>query len=149
MPEPRHISAVMHAAFAAVASPRRLDAGKVRVGAWLAINHDAARAGKPQPGGDVLLVIGSDRECDAAIALAKLLPAGGPFGAEYSPVLDAVRVSRLTEIEARGREWLRLGSADTDGWYVVALGAREHCEIEATRLRRIRAGHRSQKVQPV
>lgn len=134
-------------AFAAVGSPRRLDAGKVRVGAWLAVNRAAAREGKPQPGGDVLLALGTEHDADAAIALAKTLPAGGPFAAEYSPVLDAVHVARVAEIEARGREWLRLGTADPDGWYPIAIGTREQCENEATRLRRIRAGHRTHEAR--
>lgn len=131
--------------FAAVGSPSRLEAGKVRLGVWLAINHDAARAGRAQPAGDVLLAIGSEREADAAIAVARSLPGGGPFAVEFSPVRDAVRVARVADIEARGRDWLGRGAADPEGWYAVALGDEAHCAREATRLRRIRAGHRSQE----
>lgn len=146
MPDSRHMGTVLDDAFAAVASPRRLDAGKVRLVAWLTINAAAARAGKPQPGGDVLIAVGTERDCDTAIAFAKGTAAGGPFVAEYSPALDGVRVSPIAEVESRARQCLARGIPDAEEWYPVAVGDLRMCETEATRFRRVRAGVRSREV---
>ena len=135
----RHISEEL---FAAVGSPRRLEADRVRLNAWLTINAAAAREGRPQPGGDALFAVGTEREIGTALAVAKSLPAGGLFVVEFSPVGDGVRVVPLSDVEARGRAALAHGKADAAGWYPVWIGEREHCEREATRLRRVRAGRR-------
>lgn len=145
MSEPQHMSAVLRDAFAAVGSPGGLTVDRARLLAVLSYNQAAASHGRAVPGGEVLLGVGTASEVDAMLALARALPAGGPFAAEYSPTEDAVRVETLANVVARGRDWLQRGVPDPAGWYCIAVGEREQCEQEATRLRRIRAGHRSQE----
>lgn len=131
--------------FAGVGSPRRLQADRVRLRAWLAINGASARVGRPQPGGDLLLSVGTAREVDAVLAVVRAEAAGGPFVVEYSAEEDRVRVSTLQEAETQARAVMRRGVVPVGGWYVVHVGEEEDCRREASRLRRVRAGHRSQR----
>lgn len=133
--------------FLALGSPARLDVGKCRVAAALCINWALAEAGRPHPAGEVVVGFGSEAEVDAAIARARSVmeEKGGLWAVEYSPVRDEVRVGPLIDVVARGRVRLAAGEADPEGWYAVVFGTHTDCSCEATRLRRIRAGHRSQK----
>lgn len=131
--------------FLALGSPARLDVGKCRVLAWLSINWALAVEGRAHPAGEVVVGFGSEAEVDAALARARAEAAnkGGLCAVEYSPKCDAVRVEPLLDVAARGREHFAAGAADRDGWFVVWIGPRADCEREATRLRRVRAGHRA------
>ncbi len=131
--------------FLALASPGRLDVGKCRVAAALGINWALAVEGRTHPAGEVVVGFGSEPEVDAALARARaeLANRGGLCGVEYSPRRDEVRVEPLLDVAARGREHFAAGAADRDGWSLVFIGTRADCSREATRLRRVRAGHRS------
>ncbi|MSU50397.1 MAG: hypothetical protein EXS37_15150 [Opitutus sp.] len=132
--------------FLALASPGRLDVGKCRVAAALGINWALAVEGRPHPAGEVVVGFGSGAEVDAAIDRARTeATTGGLCAVEFSPRLDEVRVEPLLEVAARGRAHFAAGAADRDGWFPVCLGTRADCLREATRLRRVRAGHRSQE----
>lgn len=141
--EPQRIGDVLRGQFAAVGNPAALSVAKLRLGALLSINADAARNGRGAPGGDVVFAIGSEGEVDAALGVMRGAGSGGAWAVEYSAREDAARVVRLDEMLARGREAVRDGCQDAFGWYPVEMGSRELCEAEATRLRRVRAGQRS------
>jgi hypothetical protein len=130
--------------FVALASPTRLTLSKVQAAAALTINWQLACEGRAHPAEEVLLEYGSSAEVERALERARALPEGGGCIAEYSPQRDEVRVGTLSASLARGRAAFSAGRAEEGGWYVVAVGSRATCEREATRLRRIRAGHRSQ-----
>lgn len=140
----RHICGVEFLAFA---SPARLDVGKIRVAAALGINWALAVEGRAHPAGEVVIGFGSETEVDAAIARARseAKAKGGLCAVEYSANRDEVRVCELLDVAARGREQFASGSSSPEGWFAVWIGARDDCLREATRLRRIRAGHRSQE----
>lgn len=133
--------------FLAVGSPARLDVGKCRVAAALCINRALAVEGRAHPSGEVIVGFGSEAEVDAALARvrAEVAHKGGLWTVEYSPRRDEVRVEALVDVVARGRVNLAAGTGDPDGWYSVFIGAKADCAREATTLRQVRAGHRSQK----
>lgn len=147
MSGPRQIAAAIAPLYAGVGSPKRLDMSCLCLRAVLGNNFERASRGESQPTGDVLLGIGSEPEVRSLLATLKGQPKEGWYVPEYSPVLDSVRVSLLSEVVERGRLALRTGEPDAEGWYPVAgLGNREYAGKEATRLRRIRAGYRTAKV---
>jgi len=134
--------------FLALAAPARLELSKGQAAAILGLNWRLAVEGRAHPAQEVILAFGTEAEVDAALARAKALPAGGDFAVEYAPPpLDAVRVVLVLEVTARARELVAQGRPDPEGWYVCQIGARAACDREATRLRRIRGGHRSQEGQ--
>ncbi len=131
--------------FLALASPGRLALGKCRVAAALCINWRLAVEGRAHPAGEVVVGFGSEPEVEAAMARARTEASsqGGLYAVEYSPKRDEVRVEALIEVAARGRVEFSAGAASPEGWFVVHLGSRIECQHEATRLRRVRAGHRA------
>jgi hypothetical protein len=133
--------------FLALASPARLNVGRCRVAAAMAINWALAVHGRPHPAGEVVVGFGSDAEVGAAMARARAeaKPHGELCATEYCPQHDTVRVAPLREVAARGLAQFATGANDPEGWFPVAIGPRGDCLREATRLRRVRAGHRSQE----
>lgn len=133
--------------FLAVGSPARLDVGKCRVAAALVINWRLAVEGRAHPAGEVVVGFGSEPEVEAAMARARGETAnnGGLNAVEYSPALNEVRVEPMIAVVARGRELFAAGASDRDGWFPVFIGTRADCSGVATRLRRVRAGRRSQE----
>lgn len=133
--------------FLALAAPARLTVGKCRAAAWLGINWRLAVGRRAHPAGEVVVGFGCEPEVEAAMARARSEAAteGGLCAVEYSPRRDEVRVELLLDVTARGREQFAVGVADPEGWFVVGIDTRAGCLREATRLRRVRAGHRSQE----
>ncbi len=114
--------------------------------AALAINWALAVAGRPHPAGEVVVGFGSEAEVAAAIARARAEAdnEGGLCAVEYSAARDEVRIGELLDVATRGRAHFAAGLPDPDGWFPVGIGTRADCLRDATRLRRVRAGHRSQ-----
>lgn len=130
----------------ALASPAKLDMSKGQAAAVIGLNWRLAVEGRAHPAGEVILAYGTSAEVDAALARAKALPVGGDCAVEYAPPpLDEVRVTTVLAVTEHGRELVARGQPDAQGWFVVFIGDRFSCEGEATRLRRIRAGHRLQE----
>lgn len=130
--------------FLALGSPGKLDASKCRTAAALAINWRLAVEGRVHPAGEVVLGFGSAAEAEAAILRARGEAAGGICAVMYAPApRDAVLVERLGEISERGRAAFAAGVRASAEPFPVFIGTRTACEIEATRWRRVRAGHRS------
>jgi hypothetical protein len=127
--------------FAALGSPSKLELLKSPLAALLTINWALATEGAEGSGHGVLAV-GSEVEVDAALARARALPLGGPYAVEFSPAQGSVRVSHLSEVHSRAREFFASGHADPEGWYVVAVGDEKEAQRRATQLRRVRAGRR-------
>jgi len=131
--------------FVAVGCPATLRSSSLSLAAYLTLNCAAARRGRSQPAGEILLHVGTELEVEAALDLIRSGRADGLWCVEYSAKRDQVRTSKLRETIERNREAFSAGDTAADDWYVVDLGERDLCEREATRLRRVRAGYRSQR----
>jgi len=132
--------------FLALGSPARLAVEKCRAAAALTINWRLAVEGRTHPAGEVVVGFGSGHEVEAAMrrARSEAESPGGLYAVEYAPPpRDEVRVAPLLDVTARGRTTFAAGAPDRAGWFAVFIGTHGDCQREATRLRRVRAGHRS------
>jgi hypothetical protein len=137
--------------FLALGAPARLAVEKCRAAAALTINWRLAVEGRAHPAGEVVVGFGSVHEVEAAMrrARAEAVSPGGLFAVEYAPPpRDEVRVGPLLDVTERGRAIFAAGAADRAGWFAVFIGEEGDCQREATRLRRVRSGHRSTGGRP-